>query len=877
MEEKQDSKRNSFIDFINMVKSECDIVTVAAKLGLLPPKRGRYYQGDCPTGHPSEAHRCFTIFPETQSFYCFHCGVSGDLISLVRIVNDCDTKAALVWVVDNFGLAKPQLKTPELPNWVDEWKKRERAYNVLTEAARYYHENLKANQEMADHLHDHYGLDDDTILSHILGYATGTGLIDYLTSKQFTLEEMVNAGIVVQAVGGHVEFFNGRLVFPYWRGGHVVYMIGRQTKYTPSQPWEKPKYRKLPSTGLVENKYFIGEDTIREAKEIIVAEGVTDALAAIQAGFSCISPVTTRFRKEDVPRLLELTSNAGSIVLVPDNEESRAGMTGALDTAAELEKAGRMVHIVLLPRDEGQEKMDLNEYLRDQGVDAFKACLEQVKRPTQVMIDELGTRQLTDQTLLEEVKPLIEKLASLPEGKRGDEIAYLQEKLGLSDDQMARIREGVESSIKRLQGEASKAQAKEKTTFSAWFDGLVDLVLDEKGNIVFLVKEGGNLVMKNKHEATEVTLIPPPKKKIIWTLPNGSEVVKHFSNDSDTQLFEDLAEYHATISELPNGDHYQYLALWDMHTYLFEKNEYSPITWFYATPERGKTRTGKGVTYVAWRGIRVATLYEAHIIRIATNLKATIFFDVMDLWQKVERAGSEDIILGRFERGIQVPRVLYPEKGPFEDTIYYEVYGPTVIATNEPVSQILETRAVQIIMPESARRFEEDIKPEHGLPFRERLLAFRARWMDKQLPDTEKPVDGRLGDILKPLRQIAKIVCPDEMWFLDFSKALEERRKEGGAESIDGQVVRAIWEAKGRVVHGHLLHEDVLAFINRNRPQRFHMSPHKLGWITKRLGFEKYSSGQQRGIYWNQELIDRLCERYGIEPDIPGFPGIPGF
>jgi hypothetical protein len=221
-------------------------------------------------------------------------------------------------------------------------------------------------------------------------------------------------------------------------------------------------------------------------------------------------------------------------------------------------------------------------------------------------------------------------------------------------------------------------------------------------------------------------------------------------------------------------------------------------------------------------------------------------------------------MLARFERGAQVSRVLHPEKGPFEDTTYYDVYGPTIIATNETIGAIMQTRAVQIIMPESSRSFEEDVKSEMGLPFRERLAAFRARWMDKPLPQAEKPIRGRLGDILRPIRQIIKIVSSDETWFMDFAKHIDENRKSEGIDSQDAIVVSAIIQALPSAMHSHLLHRDTLEIINRHRPEQFRMSPHSLGRITTRLGFERYSSGEGRGIKLNEGLLTKLCIRYGI-------------
>lgn len=413
---------------------------------------------------------------------------------------------------------------------------------------------------------------------------------------------------------------------------------------------------------------------------------------------------------------------------------------------------------------------------------------------------------------------------------------------------------------------AQDNQAPDKETIlQARFDGLIDLVLDDKNKVVFLVKENGDLVLKDKYEVDNQILVPPPITSIQWLLPRAKEVVNHYNNDNDRAIFDDLVTYHANVSELPDANHYKFLAAYDMHTHLADKCDYSPIVWFYAIPERGKTRTGRAILYVARRGLQVITVREAHLIRMAQDLGATLFIDISDLQRKMEAAGAEDILLNRYERGAKVARVLYPDKGPFKDTMYYEVYGSTVVATNEMVNETLATRAIQIIMPQSDRNFDADLKESDGIPYRERLVAFRARWYDKDLPNVLKPCKGRLGDILRPVRQMVNIVGDQEDWFLEFTETIEKQKKLSGADTLDARVVMAINEARMSIKRGHLLHDDILAMLNRNTPERERITAIKLGKITSRLGFDKYTSGQQRGIYFNQALFLRLCSRFGID------------
>ena len=416
--------------------------------------------------------------------------------------------------------------------------------------------------------------------------------------------------------------------------------------------------------------------------------------------------------------------------------------------------------------------------------------------------------------------------------------------------------------------ELQSRQSKKKEEYSAYFETLVDLVLDKKDTVSFLVKGNNRLVIKESQETKESILIPPKKDKIPWLIPRGSEVIRHFTDDTDSKLFEDLVRYHASISELPNEDHYRLLATWVMHTYLFDKVKYSPYLWLYAIPERGKSRTGEGLTYVSWRGIATPALSEAHIIRMSQNLKATIFFDVENIMKIADSSQTKDILLKRYEKGAKIMKVLHMDKGPLEDYEFFDFFGPTVVATNQPVDYILATRALEIVMPESQRDFEDDVTEIAALSLRERLVAFRARWLEKDLPCVDKPNKKRLGDILRPLRQIARIISQDDEWFLRFSDTIDVKRKESKTDTQEARVLTAIVKARKHTSsNGHLSNKDILDAYNEGRDD-FKMQPKSLGWITKRLGFEKYAASDGSGIIMDCTLLKTLCQNYGVTHDV---------
>jgi hypothetical protein len=416
--------------------------------------------------------------------------------------------------------------------------------------------------------------------------------------------------------------------------------------------------------------------------------------------------------------------------------------------------------------------------------------------------------------------------------------------------------------------EGKEAQANGEERYTAVFPGLVDIV-EHEGRVAFLVMSEDKLEVKKIVTVDDVKYYPPPREQIPFkSLPRAVEVFRYYGTDSDSKLYDDLFEYHKGISELPGDEYYDLLAIWDFHTYLLESVQYSPYVWFYAIPERGKSGTGKGCIYVAYRGIHVESLRDPYLLRVANDLKGTVFFDVMELWKKAEKAGSEDILLQRFEKGAVVPRVLYPERGAHQDTKYFDIFGATIIGTNEPVHPILETRAVLISMPETSKKFEEDVTPERGLSLKERLVAFRARHLGKELPDIGKPVRGRLGDIMKPLLQIVRLVKPErEQSFCNLIAQFERERHISKSESIEASLLLTLIGLEHRVEDGLLSIKVITYTYNGSIGEKFQTSTRTVGWRLKAMGFQKRKRNKGVFIEWDGLLVKTLSTRFGLTQD----------
>jgi DNA primase catalytic core len=355
---------NDFRAVVDAVRDRTDLVSLVGRDVELH-QAGSVLKGSSP--FRNDADPSFVVWTHSQTWRDFS-GASddgGDCLDYVMARDGVGFWEALHTLADEAGVDVPGREDDQLRNELDKLSERRRLERLLTEAARYYHQVLPSKLRGSWH-RDRYGFTDETVDKLLLGWADGH-LYEHLVGVVgATEEEALSTGLFVRFRDGRVtDFFQQRLVFPYWRRGRVVYFIARQTELTPEAPWEQAKYKKLHTrsdkhpyvSALVQNDTFYNEDaaTRGRVRQLLVTEGVTDCISAMQAGVPCISPVTVRFRKKDLPKLIALTERVSEVVICNDSEDSGAGEAGATETAAALQAEGRIVRISRIPRPEGKD------------------------------------------------------------------------------------------------------------------------------------------------------------------------------------------------------------------------------------------------------------------------------------------------------------------------------------------------------------------------------------------------------------------------------------------------------------------------------------------------------------------------------------------
>jgi len=347
-----------------------------------------------------DEHPSLVVWSHAGTWRDFSGGSSagGDCLDYEMRRSGAGFMEALRTLARRAGLEVPELGSdPALAEELGRLSERRRVEALLTAAAAYYH-GVLPSKVRGEWFRTRYGFTDETVDSLLLGWADGH-LYEHLTGLLgATPDEALATGLFVRLRDGRVEdFFRDRLVFPYWLRGRVVYFIARATEHTGEEPWELAKYKKLRTrsdrhpyvSAFVANETFYNEDAARGADELLITEGVTDCISALQSGVRCISPVTVRFRKKDHPKLLALTARAKRVIICNDSEVNGAGEAGAVETAQALHAAGRDVRVATIPRPEGRDKIDVNELVVAEGADALRRVLAGARRFPEFLLERI--------------------------------------------------------------------------------------------------------------------------------------------------------------------------------------------------------------------------------------------------------------------------------------------------------------------------------------------------------------------------------------------------------------------------------------------------------------------------------------------------------
>ena len=162
-------------DFKEIVKQQADIVRVVGDYVKLKKAGAQNYSGLCP--FHDEKTPSFSVHATRQFFYCFGCGVKGDVFAFVQKIENVTFMEAVRAVAQKFGIALPKFSYSS-PTEAQEAKLRTVLLDVHERAVAFFQECLRrpegarAREYLAGR-----GLTQDVIQAFRIGYAPDSGFI----------------------------------------------------------------------------------------------------------------------------------------------------------------------------------------------------------------------------------------------------------------------------------------------------------------------------------------------------------------------------------------------------------------------------------------------------------------------------------------------------------------------------------------------------------------------------------------------------------------------------------------------------------------------------------------------------------------------------
>ena len=351
-------------EYIEELRRRADVESIISSYVSLK-RSGKISRGLCP--FHGEKTPSFTVYPDTQSYYCFGCGAGGDVINFIKNIENLDYIESIKFLAEKVGMDLPDEGSYD----ASMQKRKLRILEANREAARFYYKNLtqtKNNPGLA--YCSRRKLNKDSVTRFGLGFALDewSSLKDHLMKQGFKENELLDADLVKKSSKGTTyDTFRNRLVFPIIDlRGNVLGFSGRRLDES-----DPKKYVNTADTIVYKkgNEVY-GLNIAKKSKEanLILCEGNIDVVMLHQAGFdNAVAGLGTALTQEQA---MLLSRYASEILICYDNDE--AGTKATTKAINLFSKTNANVKVLTLSGGK-----DPDEIIKTHGVDYFRSLLEQ--------------------------------------------------------------------------------------------------------------------------------------------------------------------------------------------------------------------------------------------------------------------------------------------------------------------------------------------------------------------------------------------------------------------------------------------------------------------------------------------------------------------
>jgi DNA primase len=857
-------------EYVDELTQNTDILGIALSFGMKFNQEG---YAECPDKHGGSP--TLRIDQETQTFRCMDptCNDHGDVITLTqRILRQPFSEAV-----------RSLANGSDLCRWIDEHPQEAITYGLIRDSMGYAARMFAARLDLASHFLTTRKIEMETARRFMLGRGLGKNYVTGALKRKGLDEDTQRQAGLLNQYGK--DRFQNHVMVPIFRNGQVVDFYGRMLR-------DEDKYGKhwrLPGDRFILGHSLFNWDAHR--KEIILVEGVFDALSLIEHGFdNAVAACGTNGLHED----MLVDSSLNKVWMCFDGDGP--GRENGLKRAYQLKDAGLEVRIIDLP-----DGHDPNEFFMDQSSSDFKELMLQSSHPEVWEIEHIDP-ELDQHEQIHALENVMRRARMMEPMHKGALIKRVSKKLCLREKD---VREHVES-ISEENNQSATCRSRDVIDLGQYELIHPALHFGPRGTLMGIPlmvtnpqtgrREWEPWVITSDGELFPITheeinrrgyycndIVTPGRQRY------SQQVITEFLEGSRMGdlggTFNRIKSVFQRYLDFSDPTTYDYLTAWTIGTYFFPIFNYYPYLHFTGTKEVGKSKAMKLMSQLCFNGIMSVSITDASQFRIITELLPTLFLDETENLNDRTYSERRALLLGGYEKGstaIRTERV-----GDTFKTREYDNYSPRVFGSIEGLEDTLASRTIQIPM---RRSYNEQIKssevqlnnPEFE-ELRDELFLIAMTYGNQicsAYEQIQRPADAefdaREWNLFKPILAIGASTGNSEVVqsVIEFANQAYSAKTEALNEtSVENVILRCLKEIVQREdwYEFEAIHDKVIAFIKENGLNVGSLSKNRLGTLLRNLNVVDQKERRKiKGIkivYYliRPEQVRKVAENYRVK------------
>ncbi|VFP83505.1 DNA primase [Buchnera aphidicola (Cinara laricifoliae)] len=345
--------------FIYELIERTDIIELINKYITLK-KSGNNYKTLCP--FHNEKTPSFIVSPQKQFFYCFGCGIHGNVIDFLMKYEKLDFLNSIIELTTLHGINIVDVNNN--CTLIQQHSYKKKIFYILNKVLKIYNKNLFTVPNIAYQYLKKRGINHEIMKKFSLGFAikTNNQITDYIKKKYINQSIVTDCGLIVKHIKkNQYDRFKERIIFPIKnKYGHIQGFGGRVLNEC-----NYPKYLNSPETITFQKKknlYGIYELYLYnpKPKKILVVEGYLDVISLTQFNINySVALLGTNVTKYQIQILFNISKK---IIFCFDGDNAgRQANWIALNLSLNLLYDNCTVNFLFLPNNEDPSSLIFKE------------------------------------------------------------------------------------------------------------------------------------------------------------------------------------------------------------------------------------------------------------------------------------------------------------------------------------------------------------------------------------------------------------------------------------------------------------------------------------------------------------------------------------